>query len=1084
MELKKLIVLYIDDENINLRAFKSTFRREFTVYTANSATEGLKILQSEKVDVVITDQRMPDTTGVELLKKIQELFPSIPPSRLILSGFSKTQAIKDAYTKYNLFKFISKPWNKKNIRQVIYESIKAENYTPAENPILTENIKKEKYNILYVDDEEINLKVFESDFRREFNVFKAISPKEGFKIIEKNKIQVVISDQRMPEMSGIEFLKKVKSENPIIKLIILTGYTDYEVLKEAINRNVLWGYLNKPYDYENLKSVILGAGEAYQLEIDKIVLQNELDLHRELLDNMMDNALDGIITIDDNHNIVNINKAACKLFKYNFDQLIGKPINLLIPKDKHNIFIELFNSFRNKKTITKKLWSQLAIVGLNSKREKIYLESSLSMQKNPSGYYYHAFVRDITAKLKVEKKHRESELRLKEAQYLTHIGHWNYNHVTDKHYWSDELYRILGMLPGEIEANSKSYSNTVHKDDKETYYNALGLKKPFDINYRLQFKDSSIKYVHHINKFIVGANGNTTKSFGTVQDITKQEKIREELELSKEQIEASEKQFRELYEKSGDAILIIKNGNFIDCNAATVNMLNYKTKNEFLNTHPSKLSPKHQPDGLDSFTKAEQMINLALEKGTHRFEWTHTKSNGMHFPVEVLLTAITNEPQNKVIHCVWRDITDRKNSEKNIIESNQRFNQLANNTSDVFWIGDTIDINNIKWLYISPAFEKVWQNTPEELYQDASIWYNCVHKEDIERTETTFMNFLLEKTKTYNVKFRIVRNDGTIRNIAATGNLIKDANGKVIRVAGISRDVTEQVKNEEEIIALNKNLEGLVKQRTEELIQSEKMASLGVLTAGIAHEINNPINFISSGTHSLDNDFKDLLHILKKLKTVPKNEESLKERAENIRKIEEEFAINELIQYIPQTIEDIKEGINRTTEIIKGLLLYSRSDESELQKANIHKSIDGSLVLLKDKLKNTIQIVKKYNLDIEDIECYPGQLSQVFTNLIDNAIDAINNKGTITITTTLKNKQVVISIQDTGEGISDPNLTKIFDPFFTTKEVGKGTGLGLSICQGIINNHKGSIEVKSKDKKGTEFIITLPINFKQKENGA
>jgi|GEM_PF-2672525 len=268
------------------------------------------------------------------------------------------------------------------------------------------------------------------------------------------------------------------------------------------------------------------------------------------------------------------------------------------------------------------------------------------------------------------------------------------------------------------------------------------------------------------------------------------------------------------------------------------------------------------------------------------------------------------------------------------------------------------------------------------------------------------------------------------------------------------------------------------------LIQSEKMASLGVLTAGVAHEINNPINFISSGTHSLDNDFKDLLHILNKLKKIPKNEESLKERAENIRKLEEEFSLNELIQYIPQTIEDIKEGVNRTAEIIKGLLLYSRSDTSKLQKANIHESIDASLILLKDKFKDTIQIVKKYNLDIEDIECYPGQLSQVFTNLIDNAIDAINNKGTITITTTLKNKQVVISIQDTGEGISDPNLTKIFDPFFTTKEVGKGTGLGLSICQGIINNHKGSIEVKSKDKKGTEFIITLPINFKQKENGA
>jgi len=272
-----------------------------------------------------------------------------------------------------------------------------------------------------------------------------------------------------------------------------------------------------------------------------------------------------------------------------------------------------------------------------------------------------------------------------------------------------------------------------------------------------------------------------------------------------------------------------------------------------------------------------------------------------------------------------------------------------------------------------------------------------------------------------------------------------------------------------------------LKETQQTLIQSEKMASLGVLTAGIAHEINNPINFISSGAHSLDKDFKDLLPLLKELKALPLEGEDLKERAENTRKLEEEY--DKLIQYIPQTIKDIKEGVSRTVEIIKGLLLYSRSNTDEIQKVNIHKNIDASLVLLKDKFKDTINIIKKYNHDIEYIECYPGQLSQVFTNFIDNAIDAINNKGTITITTILKNKQIEVSIQDTGTGISDTNLTKIFDPFFTTKEVGKGTGLGLSICQGIINNHKGKIEVKSNEGKGTEFIITLPINFKQKENG-
>ena len=294
------------------------------------------------------------------------------------------------------------------------------------------------------------------------------------------------------------------------------------------------------------------------------------------------------------------------------------------------------------------------------------------------------------------------------------------------------------------------------------------------------------------------------------------------------------------------------------------------------------------------------------------------------------------------------------------------------------------------------------------------------------------------------------------------------------------------------LIKNKKELEQTVEERTakvvstlnklktaqEQLVESEKMAALGVLTAGIAHEINNPINFISSGAHSLDMDFKDLLHILNKLKALPQDGEALKERAEIIRKLEEEYAFDDLIKYIPQTIADIKEGVKRTNEITKGLLLYSRSNTLKRQATNIHENIDASLVLLRDKYKHRIKITKQYDHTIGKIECFSGQLSQVFTNFIDNAIDAIEDKGTITITTKLKNKHVEISIRDSGEGISDKNLSKIFDPFFTTKEVGKGTGLGLSICQGIINNHDGKIKVKSELIKGSEFVVTLPSNHK------
>ena len=260
-----------------------------------------------------------------------------------------------------------------------------------------------------------------------------------------------------------------------------------------------------------------------------------------------------------------------------------------------------------------------------------------------------------------------------------------------------------------------------------------------------------------------------------------------------------------------------------------------------------------------------------------------------------------------------------------------------------------------------------------------------------------------------------------------------------------------------------------------QLIHSEKMASIGVLTAGITHEINNPINFISSGTICLNKDFEDLLHILNNLKELPKDENALKERVRLVGKLVEEYDLQEILQSIPQTIEDIQEGVNRTSVIIKGLSLYSRADKTKLQKADIHEGIDSCLVLLKDKYMDTIEIIKDYDLSIGRINCFPGQLNQVFMNLISNAIDAIVDKGTVTVSTQLKNKKAVISIRDTGIGMPDEIIKKIFDPFYTTKEVGKGTGLGLSICQGIIDNHKGSIEVKSEAGKGSEFILTLSI---------
>lgn len=260
------------------------------------------------------------------------------------------------------------------------------------------------------------------------------------------------------------------------------------------------------------------------------------------------------------------------------------------------------------------------------------------------------------------------------------------------------------------------------------------------------------------------------------------------------------------------------------------------------------------------------------------------------------------------------------------------------------------------------------------------------------------------------------------------------------------------------------------------------MASLGTLTAGIAHEINNPINFVYTGINSLKKDFDDVQVIIDKVNTLSPKDNDLPKKIQEIIDLKEEYYFDEAIEAIPETIQDIKIGAERTTEIVEGLRNFSRIDTDKVESADVHKIIDTSTLILKNKYKDTIDLEKDFAEGIPNINCNAGKLSQAFVNIIGNATDAINEhlkdkeRGKIIISTKKgKNNTIEISIKDNGQGMSEEVKDKLFDPFFTTKEVGKGTGLGLSITHGIIEDHYGKIEVITEIGKGTEFIISLPI---------
>jgi len=288
------------------------------------------------------------------------------------------------------------------------------------------------------------------------------------------------------------------------------------------------------------------------------------------------------------------------------------------------------------------------------------------------------------------------------------------------------------------------------------------------------------------------------------------------------------------------------------------------------------------------------------------------------------------------------------------------------------------------------------------------------------------------------------------------------------------RTVQLSSKNEE----LNKAYDEL-KDAQALLVHNEKMRSLGELVAGVAHELNNPINFIYGNMTHLSEYSENLIEIISKYEEFEKklDENDLKE----IENYKEEVEYDFIKDDIPDLIKSCIEGADRSKNIVLELKNFSRLDQGVVKDIDINESIDSTLSILNNKYKNRVNIIKEYG-KLPKVTCYAGQINQVFMNILDNAAQAIKDSGDVYIRTRTEENNAVIEIEDTGTGIDRETLPKIFDPFFTTKEVGSGTGLGLSVSYKIIKSHNGTIEVESEVGKGTKFSVKIPLDFKETKN--
>ena len=903
--------------------------------------------------------------------------------------------------------------------------------------------------ILLVDDEEKILNALKRALKNEnYEIFTAFDATEALNIMKRDKIDLVLADYLMPQMTGNELLNRIRVLHPDTLRLSLTGNANLHNAMEAINEGEIYRYMTKPWHDEDLKQVIRQALELKHAKEGQFEAKNRLY-------SFLDSATEGFAILDSELNIVEINEAAARILKQKKENISGLNVVDVWPDIKES---GVFDKF---------------MAAINNGKYGLYA--------------------DFPAIHTFENKH----LMIKSFK------------ITDG----------LGVM---------------------------------------------------------------------LSDVTKNE-------LAQEAIRRSETLYRTLYDSSRDAVILLDQDSFFDCNNATLKLFDCNTKEEFYAKHPGGMSPPNQPCGTDSFTLANERIKTAIKRGANRFEWVYAKKNGHEFPVDVMLSAMELDGR-KVCQAVVRDITEYKKIENAIIRAKQEWERTFDIIPDLIMIldnknritrlnkamADKLGVapaeaigltcykhmhgtdepppfcphiklmkdgkRHIEEIYeerlkghfvisVSPIYDEKGQLagsvhvandiTKRKQMEEAlrksegvlkkaqqlaklvswewdlndNIFYpseemrllggipgnekigsiqslanKYIHPDD-KNIAITKLSEIQTKGSTEPITFRIVRSDGNVQwvvfSVAEQPMYLK--HDKMPRtITGTAQDITEHMNTQKE------------KRKLEiQLLQSEKMASLGQLAAGVAHEINNPVGFVSSNLTTLldyQKDIKCLTEEYRKLSSAIKDIDtkadlpsSITELLAHIKNIEKEVDIDYIMGDVMDLIEESKDGTDRIKKIVLDMKDFAHPGEDEKKNLDINKGIESTLNVVRNEIKYKAEVTKDYG-EIPLVEGYPQQLNQVFMNILVNAAQAIEERGEIKIDTQAVDGFVVITISDTGAGIHEENLSKIFDPFFTTKEVGKGTGLGMNVAYGIIKKHNGIIEVDSTVGKGTTFRIRIPIN--------
>lgn len=389
------------------------------------------------------------------------------------------------------------------------------------------------------------------------------------------------------------------------------------------------------------------------------------------------------------------------------------------------------------------------------------------------------------------------------------------------------------------------------------------------------------------------------------------------------------------------------------------------------------------------------------------------------------------------------EIEERRRAERLNREGEELFKELTDAIHEVFWM-TSLSKNEI--VYISQGYEQIWGRSRQSLLENPISWMECIHPDDRDRVMNNART--RQVTGEYREEYRIVRPDGEIRWIRDKAFPVKNEKGDTIRVAGVAEDITEHKLKESQL----KEVERRKAELEEQLIQAQKLESLGTLASGIAHDFNNILSIIMGHTSVIENN----------------------------RNNPEKFS---------QHVSALHMATQRGASLVRQLLTFARKTEFNLELAQINDIILEISKLISQTFPKNIRLLTDFQENLPLVQVDTNQIHQVLLNLCVNARDAMQDGGLLTIETfltdsenlkmgyskSLAEKYVILRISDSGSGMSEKTKQRIFEPFFTTKDIGKGTGLGLALAYSVIENHKGWIEVDSELGKGTTFFVYLPV---------